>query len=374
LLIDAERGMRRETADQRHYGKPFTETWTINDVLDVSSPCCFSQRNQGVRYATMGTWMDLVALLEESVAELPSGEYSVGLNAIVRHVKAAIRHLERDRIVDPDTCTDAIYRMNQAYEGSLKEAYRVLAGKDPSGLSPFQIENYLESNNVVRPRVLTQLIRYRQDYRNPSTHDYKLDFDADEALLAITSVCGFAKLLFNQIKSKLASNAAVARVAASRATTTGSPVSVGAKIATTCLAYTNESVDVAWFEFERGITDALVGAGLAAELHLSKDGNDDESIWDVLVRVDEKEFGISARVARPSRPAGDLVTLDIYKEAIPNLANVCGVLVIIRSIGGTGYKLFSVDVEGKPLFIICDDDPQQFEHTTSVFGALEEMS
>jgi len=49
--------------------------------------------------------------------------------------------------------------------------------------------------------------RYREDYRNPSTHDYKLDFDENEALLAILSVCAFAKLLVARMKSQLDSDA-----------------------------------------------------------------------------------------------------------------------------------------------------------------------
>ena len=125
----------------------------------------------------------------------------------MRHIEAAIRHFERD-IPDQDFYTDTIYRTNQAFEGSLKEAYRILAEQDPSGVSPHQIEVYLEQNHVIRERVLTQLKRYRQDYRNPSTHDHKLDFDEDEALLAIVSVCAFAKLLIDQISQKLAFDAA----------------------------------------------------------------------------------------------------------------------------------------------------------------------
>ena len=45
--------------------------------------------------------------------------------------------------------------------------------------------------------------RYRTEWRNPSTHDYKLDFDEDEALLAIASVCAFAIVLLDQITEKL---------------------------------------------------------------------------------------------------------------------------------------------------------------------------
>lgn len=147
--------------------------------------------------------MDIVAILKSAVERLPQGSHSSGLTAVLRHIDSAIRHFERDEI-DLDCFTDTIYRTNQAFEGSLKEAYRVLADKDPSGMSPHQIESYLEQNNIIRSRVLTQLTRYRQDYRNPSTHDHKLDFDEDEALLAIVAVCAFAKLLVDQISEKIA--------------------------------------------------------------------------------------------------------------------------------------------------------------------------
>ena len=45
---------------------------------------------------------------------------------------------------------------------------------------------------------------YRTEWRNPSTHDYKLDFDESEALLAIVSVSAFACLLLDQIAERLA--------------------------------------------------------------------------------------------------------------------------------------------------------------------------
>ena len=43
---------------------------------------------------------------------------------------------------------------------------------------------------------------------NPSTHDYRLDFDEDEALLAIVSVCAFSIVLADQILEKLSFDAA----------------------------------------------------------------------------------------------------------------------------------------------------------------------
>ena len=101
----------------------------------------------------------------------------------------AANHLKRGSDTADDTAfTDAIYRANQAFEGSLKEAFRVVAAKDPEKVRPFDIENFLQENSILRGRVLEQMSRYRPEWRNPSTHDYQLDFDEDEALLAIVSV------------------------------------------------------------------------------------------------------------------------------------------------------------------------------------------
>jgi len=297
--------------------------------------------------------LDLVKLFDDAVQTLPTGDYSTGLSAIVRHVRAAIRHLERDQ-EDSDSCTDVIYRTNQAYEGSLKEAYRVLAAKDPSGLSPFQIEGYLETHSVVRPRVLTQLSRYRQDYRNPSTHDYKLDFDKDEALLAIVSVCGFALLLVNQISSRLASEAAQAKaVIPVRVSPRANLRSLGKKISEICLAFTKESHDVAFFEYEKGISQSLVNAGFDSEYI---DSNDEGGlIWDVIVRRGRSYFGIDVRVSHHG--GADMQTgghLGFFMDA-----NCSGALLIIRNPGIAEYTLFSGEVSEKEVFIICENDKDQ---------------
>lgn len=124
------------------------------------------------------------------------------------HVEAAFKHLSRGQdLADESLFTDAIYRTNQAFEGSIKEAYRVLAGSDPAKLRPFDIENYLDKHKVFRARVLAQFKNYRTEWRNPSTHDYTQMFDESEALLAIISVAGFAYLLFDEIAEKLSEKA-----------------------------------------------------------------------------------------------------------------------------------------------------------------------
>lgn len=147
--------------------------------------------------------MDLLQILRSRIDSLETGEYTPGLRAVLQHVQVASNHLSRGVASGDDAAfTDAIYRTNQAFEGSLKEAYRFLAGKDPSKVRPFDIENFFQSQAVLRPRVLEQLSTYRTDWRNPSTHDYKLDFDDDEALLAIVSVYAFAIVLIDQMIEK----------------------------------------------------------------------------------------------------------------------------------------------------------------------------
>ncbi|MEH1937802.1 MAG: hypothetical protein V7L14_29665 [Nostoc sp.] len=120
------------------------------------------------------------------------------------HIETASRHLLRGQEQEDETAfTDAIYRTNQAFEGSLKEAYRILAERNPERESPYNIEKFFEGNSVFRQRVLAQFTNYRTEWRNPSSHDYQLDFDESEAFLAIVSVAAFACLVLDQITEKI---------------------------------------------------------------------------------------------------------------------------------------------------------------------------
>lgn len=170
--------------------------------------------------------MNLIEILQRRAESLIEGPYTVGLRSVVQHVQVAVKHLERGQRETDDTAfTDAICRTNQAFEGSLKEAYRVLAGKDPDHARPFDIENYFAQNTILRPRVLAQLSTYRTEWRNPSAHDYKLDFDEDEALLAIVTVCAFSIVLFDQIAERVSFlEAQKATAASSRPIDTGRPL------------------------------------------------------------------------------------------------------------------------------------------------------
>lgn len=149
--------------------------------------------------------MDILKILRTKIESLDHGLQSIGLTSVLTHVNVAVKHLERGQSLKDDSAfTDAVYRCNQAFEGSIKEAYRVLAEKDPEKVRPFDIENYLEVNQVFHSRVLSLFTHYRKEWRNPSTHDYTLSFTESEAFVAITSVASFATVLCDEILERLA--------------------------------------------------------------------------------------------------------------------------------------------------------------------------
>lgn len=155
--------------------------------------------------------MDLVNALRDRIYALETGDHTPGLGSVLQHIETATKHFARGlSTADDSAFTDVIYRTNQAFEGGLKEAYRVLASADPSRKTTFEIETYLQAHNLLRQRVLDQLSTYRKAWRNPATHDYKLDFDEDEALIAIVSVCAFGIVLVDQISFKLSYDKAAA--------------------------------------------------------------------------------------------------------------------------------------------------------------------
>ncbi|MGR2663691.1 hypothetical protein ACUXVY_19065 [Chromobacterium haemolyticum] len=157
--------------------------------------------------------MDIIAILQNKISLLDSGEHSAGLTATLSHIETAFRHLTRGQKDEDQTAfTDAVYRTNQAFEGAIKEAYRVLTKKNPENVRPYDIESHFSKSGTFRQRVLDQFTNYRKEWRNPSTHDYKLDFNESEAFLAIVSVTAFSCLLLDEIAQQLAHDKEVAAV------------------------------------------------------------------------------------------------------------------------------------------------------------------
>jgi hypothetical protein len=144
--------------------------------------------------------MDILSLIRKKTQVLQTYEKIIGLDAVITHIEIAERHLIRGKDErDDNLYTDVIYRANHAFEGILKEAYTVLAENNDSKITPFEIENYLASNNVFKQRVMVLFTNYRQEWRNPSTHDYQLFFTEQEAFLAIVSVSAFVNILLDQM-------------------------------------------------------------------------------------------------------------------------------------------------------------------------------
>lgn len=150
--------------------------------------------------------MDLLTLIKDKCYSFSDLEAAQGLKSIILHLEAAEHHLDRGRKGEDYLFTDVIYRTNQAFEGSLKEAYRVLTGNLPEKMKPYKIELYFEEKEILKERVLLLFRNYRDEWRNESTHNYNLYFSEQEAFLAIVNVCAFCNILLDQMIEKNAYN------------------------------------------------------------------------------------------------------------------------------------------------------------------------
>jgi len=148
--------------------------------------------------------MDLLKSIKDKIKMFPPEFASIGLEAVILHIETAEKYLHRAKAEHDDNLyTDVIYRTNHAFEGILQEAYITLASKDSSKSNPHEIEKYFSKNKIFKDRVLKLFTNYRMEWRNTSTHDYKLFFSEEEAFMAIVSVCAFVHILLDQIIEKV---------------------------------------------------------------------------------------------------------------------------------------------------------------------------
>ncbi|MBU1373854.1 MAG: GxxExxY protein [Bacteroidetes bacterium] len=150
--------------------------------------------------------MDVLKEIELQINSIKKFDSSNYLDSIFTHIDRAELYYKQGKS-DSNFFNDVIYRGNQAYEGALKESYKVLADKTEEEVfkqTPNEIEKFFETNNIFRERVLQLFKNYRQEWRNKSTHDFKLFFDESEAFIALTSVSSFVHLLLKQIQEKIA--------------------------------------------------------------------------------------------------------------------------------------------------------------------------
>jgi len=150
--------------------------------------------------------LNLLKEIQDKIDIVNSYKSITVLNSIITHIQRAETYLNRGREEEEDYFTDVIYRTNHAYEGILKESYKVFTRQDHSNKDLHEIEEYFDQNNIFNKRVLDLFTNYRKDWRNVSTHNYNLFFSEDEALLAIITVSSFIYVLLNQIIEKLSYN------------------------------------------------------------------------------------------------------------------------------------------------------------------------
>jgi hypothetical protein len=148
--------------------------------------------------------LDLLKLLKGKAEHFSVSEEDRGVSSVVNHIGVAEKHFENGKLGDDYLFNDVVYRSNQAFEGALKEAYRIITGNNPDNITPYKIEKYFEENAVLKDRVLKLFTNYRTEWRNKSTHDYRLYFSEQEAFLAIVSISAFINILFDQMLEKRA--------------------------------------------------------------------------------------------------------------------------------------------------------------------------
>lgn len=98
--------------------------------------------------------MDLLKLLKEKTSYFSNSIEDIGIINVVSHIEITEKHFEGGKSGEDYLFNDVIYRSNQAFEGALKEAYRIITGNDPMNITPYKIEQYFEESRILKERVL----------------------------------------------------------------------------------------------------------------------------------------------------------------------------------------------------------------------------
>lgn len=99
--------------------------------------------------------MDIILEINNRIKELEGHASISGIISSSRHIQIAESHYRRVRLeAVSQSYNDVIYRCNQAFEGMLKEAYLIITSINDRKISPYTIETYFNTNNVLKPRVM----------------------------------------------------------------------------------------------------------------------------------------------------------------------------------------------------------------------------
>lgn len=154
--------------------------------------------------------MDLTISIKHQIVRIKELDSNLPIDLILNHLeRAELLYNLAIKENDENYYTDVIYRTNQVFEGALRIAYMVLSEKTEAQTlkkRTVDIEEYLTENKILKDRVLDQFSNYRTEWRNPSTHDFKLVFSESESILAVSNVSAFTYVLLNQVIQKLSYN------------------------------------------------------------------------------------------------------------------------------------------------------------------------
>lgn len=149
--------------------------------------------------------MDILESIRDKISLIGKRTSKIDLSDLLLHLERAEYYFKKGKETgDENYYTDVIYRTNQVFEGGLREVYKVLVKKNKPNISTQIIENYLLDKELLKTRVLDFFTHYRRNWRNESTHNYRLSFNESEALMAITTVSSFTYVLITQIPEALA--------------------------------------------------------------------------------------------------------------------------------------------------------------------------
>lgn len=138
--------------------------------------------------------------IKQKVAEVLPPDFFPGIYTVINHLQMAEHYWqEANGSIEEYLFTDAVLRANHAFEASLGEAYKLVCGKDPDGMSVKDIYKYLDDQNIFKDKEAQTFHRYLEDWEIPAERDEQLFFSEQEAMLAIMNVSAFFLILVEQI-------------------------------------------------------------------------------------------------------------------------------------------------------------------------------
>ncbi len=138
--------------------------------------------------------------IKRKVSESLPADFFPGIYNVINHLQMAEHYWQEAKgSIEEYLFTDAVLRANHAFEAALREAYKLVCGKDPKGLTIKQLYKDLDEQNIFKDKEAQTFHRYLEDWEIPSETDEQLFYSEQEAMLAILNVSAFFFILVEQI-------------------------------------------------------------------------------------------------------------------------------------------------------------------------------